>query len=130
MFARRLAAYEQDYSSTYTLPPATAGTMRPTYTGIAASVSLTSADNSAATSVSANANVNAAVAGALASDDGTSGSGVNLSALMRNSWIIIGMLGGVLVLLLAVLVSTSKANRRTREYRPLGGYTDSAPYGQ
>ena len=130
MFARRLAAYQQDYSSTYTLPPPTAGTVRPTYTGTVASVSLTSADSSATVTVSANASVNAAVAGAFASDDVTSASGVNLSALMRNSWIIIGMLGGVLVLLIAVLVSTSKANRRTREYRPLGGYTDSAPYGQ
>ena len=142
MIANRLAAHQQDYSSTYTLSSAPTGTARPTFTGSTASVSLTSADDTAsATATGASsadakaADSKAAVAGALSEDDDetiTSDDWVDPRDLLRNSWIIIGMLAGMLLLLIGIMAMLSKANRKNKGYRPLrmagDGYSEAAPY--
>ena len=61
------------------------------------------------------------VAGSVAQDDVESSamSSSDFQTLLRNSYIIIGLLAGVLVLLLALLVMMISRSRQERKYSPL-----------
>ncbi|KAH9934492.1 aspartic peptidase domain-containing protein [Epithele typhae] len=144
MIAARLSAHQADYSSTVAAP-LSAGTARPTFTGSDApesvtavnndltdSSSMTMTDSDYAASATATGDSLAATAtdtfavlaaAAASTSDAASGPvyGPNWSVLVRNSYIIMALLAGVVILLLAVLALVVRANRRTREYRPIGG---------
>ena len=51
---------------------------------------------------------------------GNSASTVDLSTLQRNSYITIGLLGGALVLLVAVVIAGIQSQRRIKGYVPIG----------
>ena len=94
--------------------------MRPSYTGPVPSASLTYVPASSSAAATAG-DEHLAAAGALAESDSEDGSKLasDLSSLERNSYIIMGLLGGVIVLLLAVVGISFKAARANRRYQPL-----------
>ena len=97
----------------------TPATVRPSYTGPVPSASLTYVP--ASSSAAATGDEHLAAAGALAESDSGDGSkfASDLTSLERNSYIIMGLLGGVIVLLLAVVGISFKAARANRRYQPL-----------
>ncbi|RPD60484.1 acid protease [Lentinus tigrinus ALCF2SS1-7] len=117
MIQARVQAHEYNLTASHTSTPAT---VRPSYTGQVPSVSLTYVPESSTASAAGNTHL--AAAGALAESDSNSGQGgkpVDLSGLERNSYIIMGLLSGVIVLLLAVVGMSVKAARANRRYEPL-----------
>ncbi|KAI0649596.1 aspartic peptidase domain-containing protein [Trametes meyenii] len=69
-------------------------------------------------------------AGALSEDGSSSGtSSVNLSTLTRNSYIIIGLAGGAVLLLFVILVLVVKANRANQGYRAVPSNRIARPGG-
>lgn len=124
MIQSRHKAFESAITAPYSSIPAT---IRPSYTALVKSASLTYIPESTA-HPSASADARLAAAGALAeSEAGSDGGSVDLSGLERNSYIIMGLLGAVIVLLLAVVAVSLKAARANRRYEPLvGGAVPSA----
>ncbi|KAM5536097.1 hypothetical protein V8D89_010196 [Ganoderma adspersum] len=71
-------------------------------------------------SVSAQPASTGIVAGNLAANVETNGDGTaDLSTLERNSYIIMGLLGGVIVLVVGVVVMLVQSRRATRGYAPI-----------
>ncbi len=121
----RLVAYEADYTSTSGLPRATPSHAQ-SYSGPLATASITAADNEKHTAAasrsgaSAATATHAALAGALAEDSIPSSAGnTDLPGLMRNSYIGLGLLGVVLVLLIVVIGLSVTSTRPSKGYRPL-----------
>ncbi|KAH9889825.1 aspartic peptidase domain-containing protein [Cubamyces lactineus] len=119
-------ASENDHRSSLSATATAAVTGIPYFTGNAAPVSLTSVDDpistpgasaAASPSRSAISEADARIAGALSQDGDSSASPVNLSALTRNSYIILGLLVGVLIMLIIVIALVMKANRANKGYR-------------
>ncbi|RPD60497.1 acid protease [Lentinus tigrinus ALCF2SS1-7] len=115
MMLTRLVAYEASYTATSGLPHTTP-THAQSYSGAVPTAGVTSVDNE-----KNSVPTTAALAGALAEDAASSSAGgTDLSGLMRNSYIGLGLLGAVLVLLFVVVVLSVKSNRPEKGYRPLG----------
>ncbi|KAI0325499.1 acid protease [Cubamyces sp. BRFM 1775] len=143
----RILQYE-DYLKTYPRPNATSTTTdtattigRPKFTGSAAPVSLTSANNVVPTSADAApsdttaAKADTHVAGAFSEDIDSSAEPVDLSTLTSNSYIILGLLVGVLFMLVIVMTFVTKASRANQGYRAvpnshfaMSGKTDPDAY--
>ncbi|RDX52206.1 acid protease [Lentinus brumalis] len=112
MIQARIQAYQQYATASLSSIPAT---VRPSYTGKLTPASFTYISQS--TSAAAG-DVHLAAAAALAAS-GSEGSVIDLASLERNSYIIMGLLGGVIVLLLEVVGVSLKAARANRRYEPL-----------
>ncbi|KAH9893312.1 aspartic peptidase domain-containing protein [Cubamyces lactineus] len=122
----RILGSESDYQSSLSATATAAATGVPDFTGSAAPASLTSVDDpistsgaSAAASPSGSAisEADARIAGALSEDGDSAASPANLSTLTRNSYIILGLLAGVLIMLIVVIALVVKANRANKGYR-------------
>ncbi|KAI0664358.1 aspartic peptidase domain-containing protein [Cubamyces menziesii] len=122
----RVLGFENDYQSSLSATATAAATALPDFTGSAAPASLTSVDDpfsasgaSAAAwpSGSAISEADARIAGALSEDGDSSADPLNLSTLTRNSYIILGLLAGVLIMLIVVIALVVKANRANKGYR-------------
>ncbi|KAI0926033.1 hypothetical protein AcW1_008309 [Taiwanofungus camphoratus] len=98
--------------------PSGAATSSPVTTASVPHSSSASASASSSTASADPKKLNADLAAAAASSFSPSSSPVDLSGLTRNTYIIMGLLGGVLVLLIAVLakmISNARANKGYRE---------------
>ncbi|KAI0672105.1 aspartic peptidase domain-containing protein [Trametes maxima] len=135
MLLQAILSHEDDYVSTLSAAPSSA--TLPVFSGSRPTVTVTeiwtTSQNAAATGTSAatpssvisdaSAAVNpgsARVAGALSEDsesNASSGTKVDLSPLTRNTYIILGLLAGVVLLLLVVVVLTVRASRENKGYR-------------
>ncbi|KAH9903454.1 aspartic peptidase domain-containing protein [Cubamyces lactineus] len=139
----------EDYWKTYLGSNATAsatGTTtaigRPEFTGSVAHVSLTSAEDIVPTSAlqaspgsTTTAKADTHVAGAFSADIESPARPVDLSNLTRSSYIILGMLVGVLLMLVVVAILVTKLSRANKGYRvvpttrfSMGGEADSDAY--
>ncbi|KAI0325498.1 hypothetical protein GY45DRAFT_1260736, partial [Cubamyces sp. BRFM 1775] len=134
----RILAYESYYQSvTSATQSATAATARPFWTGSDSPPALTSAQEgstlasvasaTASPSVTATSSSSAQaadvqggdvrLAGALSEDGDDASKPVDLSTLTRNSYIILGLLAAVLIMLVAVVALVTKGSRANKGYR-------------
>ncbi|KAI0329759.1 acid protease [Cubamyces sp. BRFM 1775] len=145
MMLQQVLWQENRHISTLSTGQSTTGA--PVYTGARPTASLTEvsapadatltnsvASASAFTSVPssvASGNTDAKIAGAFSEDLGASDSSsgkVDLTGLTRNTYIILGLLAAVLVVLLVTVVLMVKGNRANVAYRPVPG--GNAPRGK
>ncbi|KAI0333921.1 acid protease [Cubamyces sp. BRFM 1775] len=122
----RVLGYENQYQSSLSATATTATTGLPDFTGSVAPASLTSVDDpiptsgataAASPSGSAIPEADTRIAGALSEDGDSSAKHVDLSTLTCNSYIILGLLAGVLIMLAVVVALVVKANRANKGYR-------------
>ncbi|KAI0649719.1 aspartic peptidase domain-containing protein [Trametes meyenii] len=133
MLLKAILSHENDYVSTLSAAPSSAtlpvfSGSRPTVTVTeiwttgqnAAATGTVSASSSSVTDALAAVDTGSdRVAGALSfdSESDASSSKVDLSPLTRNTYIILGLLAGVVLLLLVVVVLTVRASRENKGYR-------------
>ncbi|OSD03309.1 acid protease [Trametes coccinea BRFM310] len=133
LMLKRLVAYERFFTSTYASP-----TTQLSYTGLTSSIAVTSADNkqtfapfSTATSAGAAPTgfhkISCAVAEDAAVASSSGGRDVDVDGLTRNSYIVIGLLAAVLILLIALAALAIRTSKANKGYRAIPAMTGGAP---